>query len=182
MAIHKAMRKKAANAVSHPFSDWRISPMCRLALAVAPLVGIQVTPVPAQGGSNAHGDGGTDATMHPGETRLLTGAIEEIADHAERILKSVAETAYTNPQEWDNRIDCLIKLPDGSVVGEMISLHEATEERIRDAGIRLQPYERHPPRPNHDPRPVLRLGRSPGGAIRVRWVRSGGDDREQPQS
>ena len=69
---------------------------------------------------------------------VLTGTIEEIADQADRILKTVAETAYSNAQEWDSRVDCLIKLADGSVVGEMIRLDLATEQRIREAGIRLK--------------------------------------------
>jgi Uma2 family endonuclease len=32
-------------------------------------------------------------------------------------------------------------------------------------------------RPNHDPRPVLRLGCGPGRAVRIRWISTGGDDR-----
>lgn len=70
--------------------------------------------------------------------KVLSGDTEAVAEQAERILKSVAPTAYCVAQEWDSRIDCLIKLPDGSVIGEMVPLHEATEERIRRAGARLQ--------------------------------------------
>jgi hypothetical protein len=69
---------------------------------------------------------------------MLTGTIEEVAEQAERILSAVAAGAYCIPQEWDRRIDCLIKLPNGSVIGEMISLDGATEKRIRDAGERLR--------------------------------------------
>jgi hypothetical protein len=69
---------------------------------------------------------------------LLTGPAGEVADQAELILKSIAPTAYTNAQEWDNRIDCFIKLPDGAVIGEMILVSRATEERIRCAGMQLQ--------------------------------------------
>ena len=69
---------------------------------------------------------------------LLTGTIDEIAEKAERILATVAPDAWCQAQEWDSRIDCGIKLPDGSVVAEMIVLREATETRIREAGERLQ--------------------------------------------
>ena len=74
----------------------------------------------------------------PEEAAVLTGTIEEVAEKAEAILKTVAPTAYAAAQEWDDRIDCLIRLPDGSVVGEMVSLGEATEGRIREAGERIQ--------------------------------------------
>jgi hypothetical protein len=69
---------------------------------------------------------------------LLSGSIEEIAEQAERILKSVAPSAYTIAQEWDSRIDCLINLPDGHWVGEMIPLDQAAEQRIKEAGTRLE--------------------------------------------
>jgi hypothetical protein len=69
--------------------------------------------------------------------KLLTGTIEEIAEQAKRILAAVAPDAWCQAQEWDNRIDCGIWLPDGTVVAEMIPLREATEPRIRGAGESL---------------------------------------------
>lgn len=69
---------------------------------------------------------------------MLSGTIEETAHQAEEILRSIAEETYCVPQEWDNRIDCLIKLPDGRVFGEMVSLRDANEKRIREAGERLK--------------------------------------------
>jgi hypothetical protein len=69
--------------------------------------------------------------------KLLSGTIEEVAAQAQRLLASVAPGAWCQTQEWDSRIDCEIKLPDGSVVGEMVLLSEATEARIRAAGERL---------------------------------------------
>jgi len=39
---------------------------------------------------------------------------------------------------WDNRIDCLLKLPDGSIVGEMVLVNELTERRLQATGERLQ--------------------------------------------
>jgi hypothetical protein len=68
---------------------------------------------------------------------LLTGTIEEVAEQAQRILASMAPGTWCQAQEWDGRIDCGIKLPDGSVVAEMILLRDATEARIKEAGERL---------------------------------------------
>jgi hypothetical protein len=68
---------------------------------------------------------------------LLTGTIEEIAEQAERILASVASDTWCVAQEWDGRIDCGIKMPDGSIAAEMILLSSATEARIKEAGERL---------------------------------------------
>lgn len=69
---------------------------------------------------------------------MLTGTIEEIAVLAGRILASIAAGARCVPQEWDSRIDCLIKLPSGEIVGEMIKLDEVDEKRIRETAERLQ--------------------------------------------
>jgi hypothetical protein len=69
---------------------------------------------------------------------LMTGTIQEIEKQAETILVAVAPDAWCQAQEWDNRIDCCIKLSDGKVIGEMVSLTRVTEARIRQAGERLQ--------------------------------------------
>ena len=69
---------------------------------------------------------------------MLSGTIEEVAEQAGRILSAIAPGAYCVPQEWDRRIDCLIKLPNGRVIGEMVPLDKANEERIREAGERLK--------------------------------------------
>ncbi len=82
----------------------------------------------------------------PGDAELPAGGLDgddrktisDIAELAEQVLQSVAPTAFVQAQEWDNRIDCSVKLPNGSVIGEMVSLQHATEARIRDAGVRLQ--------------------------------------------
>jgi hypothetical protein len=68
---------------------------------------------------------------------LLTGTIEEIAEKARKILASYVSDAHCVPQEWDNRIDCIVRLPSGIVVGEMVLLNEATPSRIQEAGERL---------------------------------------------
>jgi len=69
---------------------------------------------------------------------LRTGTIEQIAKRAEQILAAVAPGAYCAAQEWDNRIDCLIRLADGRVVGEMVVLDKLDEKRIRETGERLR--------------------------------------------
>jgi hypothetical protein len=68
---------------------------------------------------------------------LLTGSIDEIAEKAWRILKTIAPDAWCQEREWDNRLDCRIKQPDGKVVAEMILLRDATETRIKECGERL---------------------------------------------
>ncbi|MGE5145621.1 MAG: hypothetical protein ACM3N5_02675 [Candidatus Eiseniibacteriota bacterium] len=69
----------------------------------------------------------------------LTGTIEEVAEQAERLLRSLVPNAHCTAQEWDNRIDCMAWLPSGKeVVGEMISINDVTEERIRETAERLK--------------------------------------------
>jgi hypothetical protein len=56
----------------------------------------------------------------------------------ERLLLEIVPNAYCIPQEWDHRLDCLVRLPDGTAIGEMIDLSELTEERIIETGRRLR--------------------------------------------
>jgi len=67
----------------------------------------------------------------------LLGTIDEIAAQAERILVAIVPGAWCQAQEYDNRIDCGVTQPDGKAAVEMISLEEATEERIKATGERL---------------------------------------------
>ena len=69
---------------------------------------------------------------------MFHGSIHDAAAEAEKLLSHVAPGAVCVPQEWDNRIDGLLKLPDGRVVGEMVAVSELTENRIRQAGERLR--------------------------------------------
>ena len=69
---------------------------------------------------------------------MFKGSLEQAAAEAEELLSRVAPGAVCVPQVWDNRIDCLLKLPDGSVVGEMVAVGELTANRIREAGERLR--------------------------------------------
>jgi hypothetical protein len=71
---------------------------------------------------------------------LLTGTVEEIAEQAEAILIGyLGRHGVCIAQGWDNRIDCLLRQPDGTIItGEVIPLREATAIRIREAGERLQ--------------------------------------------
>ena len=45
-------------------------------------------------------------------------------------------------KDKDDRIDCMIMLPDGSMVGEMISLSEATAIRFKEAAEKLLKRQR----------------------------------------
>jgi len=69
---------------------------------------------------------------------MFEGTIDEVAAQAQTLLASVAAGAVCVPQDWDRRIDCVLKLADGSVIGEMVGLDEVTERRIRATGERLQ--------------------------------------------
>ena len=53
------------------------------------------------------------------------------------ILAAIVPDAWCQAQEWDNRIDCGVTQPDGTVAAEMISLNEATVTRIKAAAGRL---------------------------------------------
>jgi len=68
---------------------------------------------------------------------LLVGTIDEIAAQAQRILNGIVPGAWCQPQEYDNRIDCGVRQPDGNVAAEMIALEYATEKGIRATGERL---------------------------------------------
>ena len=68
---------------------------------------------------------------------MFEGTIEEAAAEAEKLLAGIAAGAVCVPQQWDHRIDCLLTLPDGSVVGEMVPVNELTERRILATGERL---------------------------------------------
>ncbi|HMC92403.1 MAG TPA: hypothetical protein VKI45_08075 [Allosphingosinicella sp.] len=69
---------------------------------------------------------------------MFEGTIEEVAAQAELLLGKLASGAICVPQPWDRRVDCLLKLPDGSIIGEMISIEEVTDRRIRATAERLQ--------------------------------------------
>ena len=69
---------------------------------------------------------------------MFDGNLEDAAAEAEKILGTIAPGAICVAQEWDNRIDCVIRLPDGNVVGEMVSVSDLGETRIRATGERLR--------------------------------------------
>jgi len=69
--------------------------------------------------------------------RPLTGSIDEISEQAQKIVNAIAHDIWCQAQEWDDRIDCMAKLPDGSVIGEMIARTKATETRFKEAAERL---------------------------------------------
>jgi hypothetical protein len=68
---------------------------------------------------------------------MSSASAEKAARDAERLLSAIIPEAACIPQEWDSRLDCVISLPDGSVVGEMIRLSDLSEERLKATAERL---------------------------------------------
>ena len=69
----------------------------------------------------------------------IKGTIQEIAEKAQRLLRSLVPNSHCTAHEWDDRIDCTARLPNGTeIVGEMISISEVTEERILETATRLR--------------------------------------------
>lgn len=66
---------------------------------------------------------------------LLWAALENLAVE---FLRPIVEGAFCTVQEWDNRIDCCIKLGDGRIVGEMVPLLGLTGSVLRESGERLK--------------------------------------------
>jgi hypothetical protein len=69
---------------------------------------------------------------------MSRNSIEQAASEAQKALSAIAPGAFCIPQDWDNRVDCLITQPDGSVVGEMIELSELDAARLQATGKRLR--------------------------------------------
>jgi hypothetical protein len=90
---------------------------------------------------------------------VFDGTIKEQAAQAQKILTSIAPGAFCTAQEWDGRIDCAVKLADGSIVTEMILLAELSEARIITTGERLQKrLQGLPVTLVNELRPPLRIG------------------------
>jgi len=68
----------------------------------------------------------------------LGGLWSTLTEQAESILTRVAANSFCIAQEWDHRVDCLVRLPDGKITGEMVSLNDLTEDRLRQTGERLR--------------------------------------------
>ncbi len=69
---------------------------------------------------------------------MFSSDFKDIAEEAEKLLASLVPSAICVPQEWDGRIDLLITLEDGSVIGEVIRAEEVTETRIRETAERFE--------------------------------------------
>ena len=69
-------------------------------------------------------------------TRLWRLWLRLAAEAALRIKRAGVDAVCT-PQEWDHRIDCVVRLKDVRTVGEMISLPNLTEERLIETAGRL---------------------------------------------
>ncbi len=56
----------------------------------------------------------------------------ELAANATELLVAIIPEAFCTAQEWDNRLDCEVRLADGATVGEKIRIGElTTAERLR---------------------------------------------------
>jgi hypothetical protein len=64
----------------------------------------------------------------------------EATKQAARILSEAAPGAFCIAQEWDRRIDCTLKLPDGRMIGETVALADLSGDRVTQAGERLRRY------------------------------------------
>jgi hypothetical protein len=64
----------------------------------------------------------------------------EATEQAGRVLSEAAPGAWCTAQEWDRRIDCTLKLDDGRMIGEMVTLADLSAERVAQAGDRLRRY------------------------------------------
>jgi low affinity Fe/Cu permease len=65
-------------------------------------------------------------------------SIQEMAADIEHTMRKILPTVVCIPQDWDNRIDCMIRLEDGTAVGEMLGLDDLTPKRIRQTAERLR--------------------------------------------
>lgn len=69
---------------------------------------------------------------------MIENSIEEAAREAGKLLATIAPGGVCVAQAWDDRIDSLLKLADGTVIGEMIRYRDLSETRIRATGERLR--------------------------------------------
>lgn len=65
-------------------------------------------------------------------------SFDEIAKRAQVTLSAIVPGVRCVPQEWDGRIDCFIKMPDGSLAGEMILVERLSEEQLSAVADRLK--------------------------------------------
>ena len=76
----------------------------------------------------------TDSTVDWDHRGKLWSQLET---RAQEILRKTCPEAWCTAQEWDNRIDCLVRLKNGAIVGEMISLPDVTAARLTETASRL---------------------------------------------
>ncbi|MFL6725545.1 MAG: hypothetical protein ACJ8FS_03395 [Sphingomicrobium sp.] len=69
---------------------------------------------------------------------MFDGNLEDAAAQAEKLLRTIVAGAVCVAQVWDDRVDCVLRLSDGTLVGEMVSAGELTVSRIRATGERLR--------------------------------------------
>jgi hypothetical protein len=77
----------------------------------------------------------------------------------EMLLNTQVAGAFCVAQDWDNRLDCSVQLPDGSIVGERVGLRGMTADRLNETAIRLGRYRAGDPVELVNPiRPPLYIG------------------------
>lgn len=93
---------------------------------------------------------------------MFEGNLEDAAAQAEKLINAIVPGAVVVAQEWDDRIDCLIRLPDGNVIGEMVPFSDLTERRVRATGERLRKRAagHEVPLVNEVPQPIRIVRRS----------------------
>jgi hypothetical protein len=60
--------------------------------------------------------------------------VERAAAKGQRVLRKIVQNALCGPQQWDNLVDCSIRLPDGTVTGEMIAVADPRPLKRRQNG------------------------------------------------
>lgn len=62
----------------------------------------------------------------------------ELEEEVRRVLTAAEPQASCAARRKDRKIECAVRLPDGTEVGEMIALRDLTEERLEATGERLR--------------------------------------------
>jgi hypothetical protein len=63
---------------------------------------------------------------------------QDLAAETEKAMSVLLPEIICVAQEWDERIDCMVRLSDGSIVGEMIFVKDLCEDSIRNTASRLK--------------------------------------------
>lgn len=76
--------------------------------------------------------------LEPGEASPAREALwSDLVEEAERIVALLAPGAFCKPSRDEQSLACMIAQSDGPVIGEEVSLHAMSEDRLRGVGERL---------------------------------------------